>query len=120
MAGDARGIPHRSAWALKCRDTDHAENSRGLFAKVDGRDAGDEAALQGFRSAAPGHDPVGRLGEQLRAHDERGPVPSRIQAAEYVGPGILATDGRAQSAAAIAEAADAPHRNVIRTGGRER
>jgi hypothetical protein len=85
------------------------KNSRGLFAKVEGRDAGDETSFQGFRSAAPRHDPVGRLREQLRTRDERGPIPLRIEASKYVGPGILAADGGARSAAAIAETADTKH-----------
>jgi len=72
---------------------------------MEGRDAGDEAALQAIGTATPRHELVRAGGEKLGALDEIGTA-CRRKVAEDIAPATGAQDGSAQPALAVAKAFD--------------
>jgi len=83
---------------------------------MEGRDAGDEAALEAIGAAAPRHELIWAGGEKFGALDEIGPA-SRREVAEDVTPAVGAQDGGAQTSLAIAEAFDGADIDLPADGG---
>ena len=81
------------------------------------RDAGDQAALQDGRPAAPGQDAIGGIDEELRPFDQGRGIVGGIKAPEHIGPAIARAHRGAERAAAIAEALYARNGDARPVGG---
>src|SRR5258706_6017770 len=58
-----------------------------LLRKIERGDAGNESALERVGPAPPGHQAIGRTGEQLRALHQRMRIGAGIEMTEDIGPG---------------------------------